>query len=267
MLLVNCSDIFFSYCFWLYSAMNGIKTKKSCVRQNLFPHRMLVPPVNWCTAKHSLTGHKIETSSRINTVLLCFFFFPNSAHPFKCLFCTVLFLWGHNPKQDFTLNYHTTLYMVWLCFDYHNHNVDCKYCCQSAENKSHWSIRCMLTRWLYPDDGVTPMNRTKARSRLQTEKACFAWCVRGMSHLQAAALTCVSTGLLWELCLCQNPPGALQGQPHLFCPVLNPLLHVFLFSFHSASPRLPDGFTQLLNLTQLFLNDAFLEYLPANFGR
>lgn len=61
--------------------------------------------------------------------------------------------------------------------------------------------------------------------------------------------------------------GALQGQPHLFCPVLNPLLHVFLFSFHSASPRLPDGFTQLLNLTQLFLNDAFLEYLPANFGR
>uniref|UniRef100_A0A3Q0RLQ0 Leucine rich repeat containing 7 n=1 Tax=Amphilophus citrinellus TaxID=61819 RepID=A0A3Q0RLQ0_AMPCI len=31
--------------------------------------------------------------------------------------------------------------------------------------------------------------------------------------------------------------------------------------------QLPDGFTQLLNLTQLFLNDAFLEYLPANFGR
>uniref|UniRef100_A0A8C2XNP3 Leucine rich repeat containing 7 n=1 Tax=Cyclopterus lumpus TaxID=8103 RepID=A0A8C2XNP3_CYCLU len=31
--------------------------------------------------------------------------------------------------------------------------------------------------------------------------------------------------------------------------------------------KLPDGFTQLLNLTQLFLNDAFLEYLPANFGR
>lgn len=34
-----------------------------------------------------------------------------------------------------------------------------------------------------------------------------------------------------------------------------------------CSCRLPDGFTQLLNLTQLFLNDAFLEYLPANFGR
>uniref|UniRef100_A0A663M0R2 Leucine rich repeat containing 7 n=1 Tax=Athene cunicularia TaxID=194338 RepID=A0A663M0R2_ATHCN len=30
---------------------------------------------------------------------------------------------------------------------------------------------------------------------------------------------------------------------------------------------LPDGFTQLLNLTQLYLNDAFLEFLPANFGR
>ncbi|GAB1288274.1 Leucine-rich repeat-containing protein 7 [Apodemus speciosus] len=31
--------------------------------------------------------------------------------------------------------------------------------------------------------------------------------------------------------------------------------------------KLPDGFTQLLNLTQLYLNDAFLEFLPANFGR
>ncbi|KFV95546.1 Protein LAP2, partial [Fulmarus glacialis] len=31
--------------------------------------------------------------------------------------------------------------------------------------------------------------------------------------------------------------------------------------------RLPDGFSQLLNLTQLYLNDAFLEFLPANFGR
>ncbi|KAJ8377826.1 hypothetical protein AAFF_G00251450 [Aldrovandia affinis] len=29
----------------------------------------------------------------------------------------------------------------------------------------------------------------------------------------------------------------------------------------------PDGFTQLLNLTQLFLNDAFLECLPPNFGK
>ncbi|TKC46824.1 hypothetical protein EI555_002922 [Monodon monoceros] len=34
-----------------------------------------------------------------------------------------------------------------------------------------------------------------------------------------------------------------------------------------AIKRLPDGFTQLLNLTQLYLNDAFLEFLPANFGR
>lgn len=31
--------------------------------------------------------------------------------------------------------------------------------------------------------------------------------------------------------------------------------------------RLPDGFTQLLNLTQLYVNDAFLEFLPASFGR
>ena len=31
--------------------------------------------------------------------------------------------------------------------------------------------------------------------------------------------------------------------------------------------KLPDGFTQLLSLTQLYLNDTFLEYLPANFGR
>ena len=31
--------------------------------------------------------------------------------------------------------------------------------------------------------------------------------------------------------------------------------------------RLPDGFTQLLNLTQLYLNDTFLDYLPGNFGR
>uniref|UniRef100_A0A2I2ZLV9 Erbin n=1 Tax=Gorilla gorilla gorilla TaxID=9595 RepID=A0A2I2ZLV9_GORGO len=33
------------------------------------------------------------------------------------------------------------------------------------------------------------------------------------------------------------------------------------------SIELPDGFSQLLNLTQLYLNDAFLEFLPANFGR
>lgn len=209
----------------------------------MFPHRMLVPPVNWCTGKHSLTGHRIETLSRINIVLLCIIFLPNSAHPFKFFFffprnqykkktkckytCTVLFLWGHNPKQDFTLNYDTTIYMVWLCLDYNNHNVNWKYCCQSAEKKSHWSIRCMLTRWLYPDDSVTPMNWTKAHSRLQTEKACFAWCVRGMSHLQAAALTCVSTGLLWELCLCRNPLGLFKGNPTCF------VLFLILFCMYS----------------------------------
>ncbi|CAH6787607.1 Erbin [Phodopus roborovskii] len=35
----------------------------------------------------------------------------------------------------------------------------------------------------------------------------------------------------------------------------------------SKNGKLPDGFSQLLNLTQLYLNDAFLEFLPANFGR
>ncbi|CAG2208859.1 Erbin,Leucine-rich repeat-containing protein 7,Protein lap4,Protein scribble homolog,Protein lap1 [Mytilus edulis] len=35
----------------------------------------------------------------------------------------------------------------------------------------------------------------------------------------------------------------------------------------SKNGRLPEGFTQLLNLTQLFLNDTFLDYLPGNFGR
>lgn len=40
--------------------------------------------------------------------------------------------------------------------------------------------------------------------------------------------------------------------------------NMFLFLFMA---RLPDGFTQLLNLTQLCLNDCFLEYVPGNFGR
>ncbi|KAJ8273983.1 hypothetical protein COCON_G00086080 [Conger conger] len=31
--------------------------------------------------------------------------------------------------------------------------------------------------------------------------------------------------------------------------------------------KLPDGFTHLINLTQLFLNDAFLDSLPPNFGK
>ena len=37
---------------------------------------------------------------------------------------------------------------------------------------------------------------------------------------------------------------------------------VFLMTF-----RVPDGFTQLLNLTHVYLNDAFLDRLPSNFGR
>ncbi|CAG2161612.1 unnamed protein product [Oppiella nova] len=38
-------------------------------------------------------------------------------------------------------------------------------------------------------------------------------------------------------------------------------------SINPLGPRLPDGFTQLINLQELYLNDAFLEFLPANFGR
>lgn len=40
---------------------------------------------------------------------------------------------------------------------------------------------------------------------------------------------------------------------------------VFVFFF--VLFRLPEGFTQLLSLTQLYVNDAFLEFLPASFGR
>ena len=36
----------------------------------------------------------------------------------------------------------------------------------------------------------------------------------------------------------------------------------FLFSY-----RLPDGFTMLLSLTHVYLNDTFLDFLPANIGR
>lgn len=31
--------------------------------------------------------------------------------------------------------------------------------------------------------------------------------------------------------------------------------------------KFPDGLTQLINLQELYLNDIFLEFLPANFGR
>ena len=34
-----------------------------------------------------------------------------------------------------------------------------------------------------------------------------------------------------------------------------------------VSCRLPEGFTQLQNLTHLYLNDTFLDYLPGSFGR
>lgn len=33
------------------------------------------------------------------------------------------------------------------------------------------------------------------------------------------------------------------------------------------SSRLPDGFTSLVNLSELYLNDTFLDFLPASFGR
>lgn len=44
-------------------------------------------------------------------------------------------------------------------------------------------------------------------------------------------------------------------------------LRVIEASVNPLGPRLPDGFTQLINLQELYLNDTFLEYLPANFGR
>ena len=31
--------------------------------------------------------------------------------------------------------------------------------------------------------------------------------------------------------------------------------------------KIPEGCTQLLSITELYLNDTFLEFLPANFGR
>ena len=44
-------------------------------------------------------------------------------------------------------------------------------------------------------------------------------------------------------------------------------LSVFSIMYFTLTHRLPEGFTQLLNLTELYLNDTFLEYLPGSFGR
>lgn len=38
-------------------------------------------------------------------------------------------------------------------------------------------------------------------------------------------------------------------------------------SINPLGPSMPLGFTHLINLQELYLNDTFLEYLPANFGR
>lgn len=46
------------------------------------------------------------------------------------------------------------------------------------------------------------------------------------------------------------------------------LAPVFEHEWPFSDPlRLPEGFTQLLNLTELYLNDTFLDYLPGSFGR
>lgn len=44
-------------------------------------------------------------------------------------------------------------------------------------------------------------------------------------------------------------------------------LRVINASLNPLGPRLPDAFTQLINLEELYLADAYLEYLPANFGK
>ena len=38
-------------------------------------------------------------------------------------------------------------------------------------------------------------------------------------------------------------------------------------SINPIGPKLPDTLTQLINLQEIYLNDTFLDYLPANFGR
>lgn len=44
-------------------------------------------------------------------------------------------------------------------------------------------------------------------------------------------------------------------------------LRIVEASINPLGPRLPEALTKLINLQELYLNDVFLEYLPANFGR
>lgn len=55
--------------------------------------------------------------------------------------------------------------------------------------------------------------------------------------------------------------GKLVLWPLLYLTVLVHWPLLFLYC------RLPEGLTQLGNLTQLYLNDTFLDYLPGTFGR
>lgn len=87
--------------------------------------------------------------------------------------------------------------------------------------------------------------------------ACSRWVI-----CRLAALSCFCRGCYGNFVRVLFHWG--RSRTHLF--YLSRLSQCF-FLFFFLSYRLPDGFTQLLNLTQLFLNDAFLEYLPANFGR
>ena len=48
---------------------------------------------------------------------------------------------------------------------------------------------------------------------------------------------------------------------HLFTPSLSPQASV------NPLQKIPEGCTQLISLTELYLNDCLLEYIPANFGR
>ena len=66
-----------------------------------------------------------------------------------------------------------------------------------------------------------------------------------------------------------NPLGRLVLDKFLFI-LFSCLLYTFLLFNQISiidSSRLPDGFTMLLNLTNVYLNDTFLDFLPANIGR
>ena len=54
--------------------------------------------------------------------------------------------------------------------------------------------------------------------------------------------------------------GLVRIKFDFFFNLINGIQYFFVF-------RIPDSFTQLLNLTHLYLNDAFLDCLPSNFGR